>query len=87
MVVPNNKTMSEITKQVSLDLIGLDGNAFSLMGAFARRARAEGWTPEEIGQVMSECKSGDYDNLLRTLLKYTKPSDGKSDDDEEEGEE
>jgi len=59
------------TKKVSLQLVGLDGNAFSLMGAFQKQARREGWTKEEIDQVLTECKSGDYDNLLGTLMKHT----------------
>lgn len=31
-------------KTINLTLVGLDGNAFSLMGAFQRQARREGWT-------------------------------------------
>lgn len=59
------------TKRVSLNLVGLDGNAFALMGAFQKQARREGWTQEEIDQVLTECKSGDYDHLLRTLIEHT----------------
>jgi hypothetical protein len=59
-------------KQVSLKLVGLDGNAFSLMGAFAAQAQEENWTDEEIDEVLKEAKSGDYDNLLRTLSKHCK---------------
>ena len=55
-------------KKVKLELVGLDGNAFSLMGAFRNRARKEKWTPEEIEAVLTECKSGDYYHLLCTLM-------------------
>ena len=55
-------------KTVTLSLVGLDGNAFALMGAFQRQARKEGWTKEEINVVMIECRSGDYDHLLQTLV-------------------
>lgn len=58
-------------KKVSLNLEGLDGNAFSLMGAFRRQARKEGWTPEEITAVLNECTKGDYDHLLQTLIGVT----------------
>lgn len=55
-------------KKVKLQLLGLDSNAFSLMGAFRRAASHEGWTNEEIQAVLSECTSGDYDHLLHTLM-------------------
>ncbi len=61
-----------MTKKVKLKLVGLDGNAFSLMGAFQRQATAEGWTRDEIKVVLDNCMSGDYDNLLRTLTEHCK---------------
>ena len=54
-------------KTVKLKLVGLDGNAFSLLGAFTRQARREGWTDEEIKEVADSAMSGDYDHLLRVL--------------------
>lgn len=56
--------------KVKLDLVGLDGNSFALMGAFQRQARKEKWTQEEINAVLTKCRSGDYDNLLRVLFDY-----------------
>lgn len=61
-----------MAKKINLDLVGLDGNAFSLMGAFQRQARREGWTQDEIDAVLTEAKSGDYDHLLFTLMEHTK---------------
>lgn len=58
-------------KKVSLNLVGLDGNAFALMGAFRKQARKENWTQEEIDEVITECKSKDYDHLLITLINHT----------------
>jgi hypothetical protein len=55
-------------KKVNLNLVGLDGDAFALMGAFQRQARKEQWTPEEIKTVIDECQTGDYDHLLQTLV-------------------
>ena len=60
--------MTTTTKKVKLELVGLDGNAFAVMGAFQRAARRQGWTPEEIKSVMDECMSGDYDHLLSTIM-------------------
>ena len=46
----------------------LAGNAFALMGAFSRNASRQGWTSDEIDTVLTECRSGDYDHLLCTLM-------------------
>ena len=54
--------------KVKMQLDGLDGNAFALMGAFSRNARRQGWTSDEIDTVLKECRSGDYDHLLCTLM-------------------
>ena len=61
-----------MTKKIKLNLVGLDGNAFALMGAFQRQARKEGWTPDEIDAVLEECREGNYDHLLQTLIKHCK---------------
>ena len=62
-------------KTVNLDLMDFDGNAFSLLGAFLRQAKHEGWTPEEIKAVTDEAKSGDYDHLVRVLGSHCEPID------------
>ncbi len=71
-----------INKQITLELVGLDGNAFNLMGAFKRQARIEKWTTEEIDEVLKECMSGDYNHLLATLIQYCKSPDDYDDDNE-----
>ena len=57
-------------KKVKLNLVGLDGNAYSLMCAFRSQARREKWTQEEIDEVLNECQSGDYNHLLCTLADH-----------------
>lgn len=59
-------------KTVDLELVGLDGNAFALMGAFQRQAKREGWSKDEIQIVMDECQADDYNHLLRTLMQVCK---------------
>ena len=59
-------------KKVKLNLVGQNGNAFSLLAAFRKQACKEGWTPEELADVQIEATSGDYDHLLQTLIKHTK---------------
>jgi hypothetical protein len=58
-------------KKVELTLVGLDGNAFSLMGAFQRAARRQGWNQDEIKEVLDDAMSGDYNHLLRVLMDNT----------------
>ena len=59
-----------VTKKVKLKLVGLDGNAFALLGAFQRAAIREGWKPEEFKPVLDDAMSGDYNHLLRVLSKH-----------------
>lgn len=58
------------TKKVNLKLVGLDGNAFSLLAEFQGQAKDEGWNETEINEVLKEAQSGDYDNLLRVLSEH-----------------
>lgn len=60
---------------VNLTLVGLDENAYSLMGAFQRQAKKEGWTKEEIKLVLDKCKEGNYDELLCTLMDHCEEED------------
>jgi hypothetical protein len=54
----------------TVQLTGRDGHAFAVMGACKKAAKAAGWTPEKITQVLEEMTSGDYDQLLGTAMKY-----------------
>jgi hypothetical protein len=54
-------------KKVKLNLVGVDGNAFSIMGAFSMQAQKEGWTKGEITTVLNDAKSSNYDHLVRVI--------------------
>jgi len=64
-----------VNKTVNLDLVGVNGNAFMIMGVFQRQAKKEGWTQDEIDLVLKETKSGDYDHLLATIINYCELKD------------
>ena len=51
----------------TLVLVGRDGNAFAILGAAMRVAKANNMDWE---QIKKEATSGDYDNLLQTMCKY-----------------
>ena len=57
-------------KYVELRLVGLDGNAFSLLGAFQRAARRQGWSKEDIQKVIEEAKASNYDHLIYVLSSH-----------------
>lgn len=59
-------------KKVDLSLVGVNGNAYAIMGAFQNQARKEDWSQEEIDAVLDEAMSGDYDHLLGTIIKHCK---------------
>lgn len=59
-----------IKKKVKLNLVGMDGNAFSLMGAFQAQAKREKWDSDEIEYVLKKCRACDYNNLLCVLVSY-----------------
>jgi len=69
-------------KTVNLDLTTIDGNAFSLMGHFQKQARKEKWPKEEIDEVLKKCQSGDYDNLVATLVEHCEPLDDVKEEEE-----
>ncbi len=62
-----------IEKTVNLDLVGVNGNAFMIMGVFQRQAKKEGWTQAEIDLVLTVAKSGDYNHLLATIENHCEP--------------
>jgi hypothetical protein len=68
--VRNKNRVGVKIKQVKLRLIGIDGNAFSVLGAFRRQAKKENWTSEEIDAVCDEAQTGNYAHLLVTIMKY-----------------
>jgi len=55
-------------KKVKMNLVGMDGNAFAILGAFSKNARRQGWSEEEIATVRDEATSGDYNHLLVTIM-------------------
>lgn len=46
------------------NLIGQNGNAFSLMGYVIHAMKSEGFSPEEVKAYKEQSTSGSYDNLL-----------------------
>lgn len=59
-----------VNKKVKLNLVGTDGNAFSIMGAFSAAAKKAKWSDEETNTVLNEAMEGDYNHLLATIQEH-----------------
>lgn len=55
---------------IKVQLVGTDGNAFSILGNVKRELRRGGVSAEEQESFMEEAMSGDYDHLLATCMKW-----------------
>ena len=51
-------------KEEKYTLIGVDGNAFSVMGYVCNAMKQEGKTKEQIDAYLTDAKSNDYYHLL-----------------------
>mgnify|MGYP001626964113 CR=1 FL=1 len=58
------------TGPIVIDLTGPKGNAFYLMGTAQNLGKQLGLTKEQIKQVITEMKSGDYENLIQVFDKH-----------------
>ena len=50
-------------------LVGVDGNAFAIMGYTARALKQTGHG-DLVSKMHEEATAGDYDNLIRVCMKY-----------------
>ena len=71
---------------VKFQLVGVDGNAFAVMGLAAREARRAGLTKEQIQEYQTDAMSCDYNKLLCTTMEYFDCSGCLPDDDTTEEE-
>ena len=62
--------MSVKYPNVTVNLIGNDGNAFSVLDACQKAARKNKIPQEEIDAFMNEAMEGDYNHLLRVCMSW-----------------
>jgi len=55
---------------IEVELIGNDGNAFSIMGAVTKAMRRAGVSREEQDEYFKQATAGDYDQLLATTMEW-----------------
>jgi len=57
-------------KKPKLAILDSDGNAFAILAKAKKAALKAGWNRHQIRAFMDKAKSGDYNNLLQTCMKY-----------------
>ena len=55
---------------VIVQLSGEDGNSMFIIGRARRTARRAGVSSDELDKFSEEAMSGDYDNVLQTVMKW-----------------
>lgn len=60
--------------QITVKLIGEDGNAFLILGRVIRAMKAHGCSLTEVTDFQEEACRGDYDHLLATVQEWVNVS-------------
>jgi hypothetical protein len=55
---------------ITVQLTGTDGNAFAVLGKVRQALRQAGISTEEQQPFLQEATTGDYDALLRTIMRW-----------------
>ena len=55
---------------IEVELTGTDSNAFAVMGRVCKALRRAGASDDTIQQFQKEATAGDYDDLLRTCMRW-----------------
>jgi hypothetical protein len=69
--------------EINVPLVGEDGNAFAILGRCSQAMKRAGVSSEERTEFMTQAQSGDYDNLLRTVVEWFDTSSPYDDDEED----
>ena len=55
---------------ITVELVGQNGNAFCILGICFRAMREAGLSQEELDKFHDEATSGDYNHLLTTCMEW-----------------
>ena len=62
--------MEPLYPHIKVELVGEDGNAFFIIGRVRKALRRGGDGEEVVAAFTEEATAGDYDNVIRTAMKY-----------------
>ena len=71
-----------IHKAVTVDLKGVDGNAFNIIGVCSKAMRQAHVPAADAKAINDEAMAGDYDHLLQTYMRALNIEFGSDDEDE-----
>jgi hypothetical protein len=57
-------------ENITVKLVGEDGNAFAILGRVTKAMKRSGVSKEDIDAFTKEAMSADYDALLQTVMKW-----------------
>lgn len=55
---------------ITVQLLGTDGNAMMMIGAVRKALRRAGVPAEELNAFSAEARAGDYDHVLQTCMAW-----------------
>ena len=55
---------------ITVELLEEDGNAFFMIGRTQQALRRNGVSADEIDAFREEATSGDYDNVIKTIMEW-----------------
>jgi len=56
--------------EVHVNLVGEDGNAFAILARVKRALKRADVSQEEVTEFLDDAKSGDYDHLIQTCMRW-----------------
>lgn len=56
--------------EITIKMVGKDGNAFSILARCRQAMREAGLPQSEIDAFQAEATAGDYDHLLQTCMRW-----------------
>jgi hypothetical protein len=74
--------MTPLFPQVTVRLVGEDGNAYSILGRVTHALKRAGVERSQIDAFAEAATSGDYNHLLRTVMETVSIAEDDEDDEE-----
>ena len=56
--------------EITVNILGVNGNAFNILGIYTSKMRKHKLPKSEIDAFFKEATSGNYDDLLCTVMKW-----------------
>lgn len=69
---------------IEVRLVGEDGNAYAIIARVSSALRRSGHKKNMIDEFIREATSGDYDNLLRTCMRWVSCDTHADDEDDDD---